>query len=103
MQTALHKAAVHGHLHVVKYLLSIPDGKPNVHAQDNDGWTPLHNACSEVNISRDRHVVLGDKAFDLFPLSRVILILSSGFANTLVQLMKSPLKTMVHRVLVALI
>lgn len=44
-QTALHKAALHGHLHVVKYL--VPD-EADVHSQDADGWTALHNACSKV-------------------------------------------------------
>ena len=44
-QTALHKASLHGHLHIIKYLL--PD-KADVHAQDADGWTALHNACSKV-------------------------------------------------------
>jgi ankyrin repeat protein len=43
----LHKAALHGHLSVVTYLLS-PAGKADVHAQDGDGWTALHNACSKV-------------------------------------------------------
>lgn len=46
-QTSLHKAALHGHLAVVGYLLS-PAGKADVHAQDADGWTALHNACSKV-------------------------------------------------------
>ena len=46
-QTALHKASLHGHLHIVKYLL--PD-KADVHAQDADGWTALHNACSKVGM-----------------------------------------------------
>lgn len=46
-QTALHKAALHGHLAVVTYLLS-PEGKADVHARDADGWTALHNACSKV-------------------------------------------------------
>jgi ankyrin repeat protein len=44
-QTALHKAALNGHLSVVKYLL--PD-RADVHCQDADGWTALHNACSKV-------------------------------------------------------
>ncbi|KAF8528769.1 hypothetical protein BU17DRAFT_37329 [Hysterangium stoloniferum] len=46
-ETALHKASLHGHVQLVSYLLSLPNGKADVHAQDNDGWTPLHNACSK--------------------------------------------------------
>lgn len=44
-ETALHKAALHGHLPIITYLL--PD-KADVHARDADGWTALHNACSKV-------------------------------------------------------
>lgn len=44
-QTALHKAALHGHLSIVRYLL--PE-RADVQAQDADGWTALHNACSKV-------------------------------------------------------
>ncbi|KAH8106102.1 hypothetical protein BXZ70DRAFT_886506 [Cristinia sonorae] len=43
-ETALHKAALHGHLQIITYLL--PD-RADVHAQDADGWTALHNACSK--------------------------------------------------------
>jgi ankyrin repeat protein len=46
-QTSLHKAALNGHLSVVTYLLG-PEAKADVHAQDADGWTALHNACSKV-------------------------------------------------------
>ncbi|KAF8592670.1 hypothetical protein K439DRAFT_1504397 [Ramaria rubella] len=46
-ETALHKAALHGHLDIIIYLLSMPVGKADVHARDADGWTPLHNACSK--------------------------------------------------------
>jgi len=46
-ETAVHKAAVHGRLDVVKYLLTLEVGKADVHAQDADGWTALHNACSK--------------------------------------------------------
>ena len=45
-QTALHKAALQGHLPIIMYLL--PD-KADVHARDADGWTALHNACSKVS------------------------------------------------------
>jgi ankyrin repeat protein len=41
----LHKAALNGHIEVLKYLL--PD-KADVHARDADGWTALHNAASKV-------------------------------------------------------
>ena len=44
-QTALHKAALNGHLPIITYLL--PE-KSDVHAKDADGWTALHNACSKV-------------------------------------------------------
>jgi ankyrin repeat protein len=44
-QTALHKAALQGHLSIIMYLLP---GKGDVHARDADGWTALHNACSKV-------------------------------------------------------
>ncbi|OBZ76329.1 hypothetical protein A0H81_03981 [Grifola frondosa] len=43
-ETALHKAALHGYLNIITYLL--PD-KADVHAQDADGWTALHNACQD--------------------------------------------------------
>ncbi|KAH9850711.1 hypothetical protein C2E23DRAFT_297085 [Lenzites betulinus] len=43
-ETALHKAALNGHLQIIRYLLP---GKSEVHAQDADGWTALHNACSK--------------------------------------------------------
>jgi hypothetical protein len=43
-ETAVHKAALNGHLKVVQYLL--PE-RADVHCQDADGWTALHNACSK--------------------------------------------------------
>jgi len=43
-ETAVHKAALNGHLKVIQYLL--PD-RADVHCQDADGWTALHNACSK--------------------------------------------------------
>jgi hypothetical protein len=46
-QTALHKAALNGHLDVIKYLLP---NHADVHARDADGWTALHNACSKVSL-----------------------------------------------------
>ena len=42
-ETAVHKAALNGHLKVIQYLL--PE-RADVHCQDADGWTALHNACS---------------------------------------------------------
>lgn len=51
IQTALHKAALHGHLAIIVYLLSLPIGSVDVHARDADGWTPLHNACSKVRVT----------------------------------------------------
>lgn len=50
-QTALHKAALNGHLSVIECLL--PD-RADVHAQDADGWTALHNACSKVSLLAGR-------------------------------------------------
>jgi len=47
-KTALHKASLNGHLEIVKYLLSLDEGRADVHATDRDGWTALHNACSKV-------------------------------------------------------
>lgn len=46
MQTALHKAALNGHMSIIQYLLA---NKADVHARDADGWTALHNACSKVS------------------------------------------------------
>ncbi|KAI0306973.1 hypothetical protein B0F90DRAFT_1813808 [Multifurca ochricompacta] len=43
-ETSLHKAALHGRLDIVQYLVS---KGADVHAQDADGWTALHNACSK--------------------------------------------------------
>ncbi|KAF8914050.1 hypothetical protein CPB84DRAFT_1758250 [Gymnopilus junonius] len=43
-ETPLHKAALNGHIQIIKYLL--PE-KADVHARDADGWTALHNACSK--------------------------------------------------------
>lgn len=44
-QTALHKAALNGHLSVIIYLVQ---KGAEVNARDADGWTPLHNASSKV-------------------------------------------------------
>jgi len=44
-QTALHKAALNGHITIIQYLLP---NKADVNASDADGWTALHNACSKV-------------------------------------------------------
>jgi ankyrin repeat protein len=58
IQTALHKAALNGHLAVVTYLLK----KADVHARDADGWTALHNACSKVII----FIFIGDAVHLVF-------------------------------------
>ena len=47
-QTALHKAALNGHITIIQYLLP---NKADVNASDADGWTALHNACSKVCFS----------------------------------------------------
>ncbi len=52
-QTALHKAALHGHLSIVTYLLA---DRADVQAQDADGWTALHNACSKVRLTVTRNL-----------------------------------------------
>ncbi|KDQ64736.1 hypothetical protein JAAARDRAFT_236745 [Jaapia argillacea MUCL 33604] len=44
-ETALHKAALNGHLAIIQYLLP---RHSDVHLQDADGWTALHNACSKA-------------------------------------------------------
>ncbi|EJD53555.1 hypothetical protein AURDEDRAFT_95784 [Auricularia subglabra TFB-10046 SS5] len=46
-ETALHKAALQGRLNIITYLLSLEEGRADVHATDHDGWTALHNACSK--------------------------------------------------------
>ncbi|KAF8351322.1 hypothetical protein F5887DRAFT_936941 [Amanita rubescens] len=43
-ETALHRASLHGHLNIVRYLIG---HEAEVHAIDADGWTALHNACSK--------------------------------------------------------
>lgn len=43
-ETAVHKAALNGHLKVIQYLL--PE-RADVLCQDADGWTALHNASSK--------------------------------------------------------
>jgi len=53
LQTSLHKAALQGWLDVIQFLVS---NGADVHAQDADGWTALHNACSKV---RNLHICLG--------------------------------------------
>jgi ankyrin repeat protein len=42
------KAAYHGHLDIVTFL--IEDHDANISHQDNDGWTALHNACSQNHL-----------------------------------------------------
>ncbi|KAF8341513.1 ankyrin repeat-containing domain protein [Cantharellus anzutake] len=41
------EAALNGHIELVKYLVTLEVGKADVLAQDADGYTPLHNACSK--------------------------------------------------------
>lgn len=78
-QTALHKAALHGHLLVVRYLL--PD-KADVHACDADGWTALHNACSKVPCI-PRTVLISP--YSSYICHRVTLISCGGFVKVEVQ------------------
>ena len=44
--TALHMAATHGYVQIVKMLI---DKGADLHSCDNDLMTPLHFACSEGN------------------------------------------------------
>lgn len=66
LQTALHKAALRGHLQVLKYLLPRPssrDSNPSdlplakVGQADHDGWTALHGACSRGFLDIVRYLV----------------------------------------------
>lgn len=41
---ALHEAVLTGNLEVVKLLVKYG---ADVHQRDEDGWTPLHMACSD--------------------------------------------------------
>ncbi|CAG8443303.1 7218_t:CDS:2 [Diversispora eburnea] len=45
--TALLKASYNGHHHVVAFLLA---KQANVHQEDNDGWTALHNASARGHL-----------------------------------------------------
>jgi ankyrin repeat protein len=67
-ETALHKAAMNGHLPVIQYL--IVSAGADLHAQDADGWTPLHNACSKGYLDIVRFLCNRDAAQDsVSPLS----------------------------------
>lgn len=79
VQTALHKAALNGHMSIIQYLLA---NKADVHARDADGWTPLHNACSKVTYpSNDSQAIP-------HPLSRGILTLFDGSVKAAVLRLK---------------
>jgi ankyrin repeat protein len=43
-RTAMHKAAIFGHSHVIEYLIE-SNMKANINAQDVEGDTPLHDAA----------------------------------------------------------
>ena len=69
VQTALHKAALNGHMSIIQYLLA---NRADVHARDADGWTPLHNTCSKVTYPSN------DPQGIPHPFSRGILTLFDG-------------------------
>lgn len=79
METALHKAALNGHMSIIQYLLA---NKADVHAHDADGWTALHNACSKVSY------LLNDCWVAPHPFSRGILTLYDGSVKAVALRMK---------------
>jgi ankyrin repeat protein len=57
----LYKAALNGHLSIVKYLVP---GKVDVYASDADGWTALHNASSKVSFTNFRSWFVSESNFE---------------------------------------
>ncbi|OZJ04377.1 hypothetical protein BZG36_03194 [Bifiguratus adelaidae] len=54
-ETALLKAAYHGHLRLVQYFLT--DCHTSITQADRDGWTALHNACSRGHLQVAKYLV----------------------------------------------
>jgi ankyrin repeat protein len=50
-RTAMHKAAIFGHSHVIEYLIESTTMKANINAQDVEGDTPLHDAAKYGHVA----------------------------------------------------
>ncbi|KAI7908065.1 uncharacterized protein BX663DRAFT_482298 [Cokeromyces recurvatus] len=88
-ETALLKAAYHGHYHVIEYLL---DHHANINQKDKDGWTALHNACSKgyfrivrLLVERKAKVDVKINAASKGHMSIVEYLLDEGHANPLIK------------------
>lgn len=58
---ALHEAVLSGNLECVKLLIKYG---ADVHQRDEDGWTPLHMACSDGYPEIARYVQVYSKCFE---------------------------------------
>jgi ankyrin repeat protein len=54
-RTAMHKAAIFGHVHVIEYLMELSQSNTtssiSINAQDVEGDTPLHDAAKYGHVS----------------------------------------------------